>query len=88
MAMSLTDMFNDYVSNSNLTYNINYLRFKTVLQTHLVAENSIKDNCAGSCDEVKSMKFNDADCIGTLHDCYDLAKLLTTGFNEKIYSVN
>lgn len=90
--MQLTHKLTDYVSYYDLSDDVNYVRLKTVLQTHFVFEKNVKENCEGSCKDIHRLALHsDRNCKGHIYYCNKVLgksstayKLRSVSFNNKI----
>lgn len=83
-AMKSTHLFTDYVSYSNLIYDVKYIRMISFLQTHFVQEKEVKDSsCEGSCSDIKKkLLYFDSGCLGYIYYCENML-----GDYKKAYKV-
>lgn len=87
MALELTHRFTDYVSYSDIALDVNYIRLKTVLQTHFVNEKNINNDCKGTCHDIQKHHLrNDKHCVGDIYYCNNVIRKTKTA--SKIYSVS
>ncbi|CAO1353050.1 unnamed protein product [Diamesa tonsa] len=69
-AMAMTHNRTDLISYYDLSNEVKYIRFKSALQTHLVSEQVMNNNCQGTCSDVKKLDlYVDEKCKGYVYYC-------------------
>lgn len=85
--MELTNRFNDYVSYSDIAIDVQYIRLKTVLQTHFINENNVNNDCKGTCRDIQKLRLrNDKYCAGYVYYCDNAIKKTKAAW--RIFSVS
>lgn len=85
--MELTNKFNDYLSHYDLVLDVKHISLKNVLQTHLINEKNVKNDCKGTCNDIKKLQLhNDKHCVGFIYYCENLLRKTKTG--SKLHSVS